>query len=283
MELRGIHFAPVFGIPGRTADSSRVIVTETFTMEGTDNSVRPSGFFAAGMQIAGDGVARDSLGEFLEGDALVDAQRPFVLAFRPTGGDASARMATTHAAAHLLHDARSRIPVVFALAPDLSRLSVEDSTAFLSEVKQIVAALAGLGLPLVPTLSVLCPPEVASDILLVPEVDAVLVADSIAWSDMPERARTVFFRTLVSPCVASGGGRVSGKYLLPLTAEWVRQLKRRFAPKPIIAGGGVLRPCDVETLKEAGVSAIALGAAVRRLRPWNVGRIVRRAYAVFNT
>lgn len=281
MELRGISFAPVFGVPGRMADSSRVMVTEACTIEGGDNTERSSKFFGAGMQVTDEGSARDSLARFLERGTLIAEQRPFVLVFRPTGTDLSSRIAKTRAAVSLLRDARNHIPVAFAIAVDFSRLSVEDPATFLSEVQQILAELASLGLPLMPCVSIMCPPDSASDILMLPEADAILVADSIAWDEMPERARTVFFQMLASPLGAGGKSRVSGKYLLPLTAEWVRQLKRRLALKPIIAGGGVLRPCDVEILKEAGVSGIALGTAVRRLRPWNVGRIVRRAYAVF--
>lgn len=281
MELRGIPFAPVFGIPGHAADASRVTVTETLTLEGSAAPVRTAGFFGAGMLVASGDGAKEGLPHFLESGALSEERRPSMLVFRPTGADVSARMIKTREAASLIQDARERIPVTFAIALDFSRLSAEDSAAFVSEVQETLAEFARLGLPLVPCVSVLCPPETASDILMLPEADALLVDNSIAWNDMPEKARKVFFRTAVSPLGGIGGGRVSGKYLLPLTAEWVRQLKRRLALKPIIAGGGLLRPGDVETLKEAGASAIALGAAVRRLRPWNIGRIVRRAYAVF--
>jgi hypothetical protein len=128
------------------------------------------------------------------------------------------------------------------------------------------------------SVSLLCPPERARELLEDPKIDALVLVDTIAWADMPEYARKVFFGTTASPF--PDGGRVSGKYLLPLAIEWVRQLRRQFVQKPIFTGAGVLRPCDVVALKEVGASGVRFGTA-RMLRPWNVWRIRRRASTVF--
>ena len=268
MNLRGTSFGNVVELP------------ETATLMG-DAAPRARRVLrlGAGVLLKDGRASRLSLAEILSGGRLQAQTEPFFLPFRPTGDSPSSRMENTREAVSLIQDALSGFSVTIGLVIDLSRISLEDPAAFTAEAKALLAACAPLGLPLVPEVSVLCGPDSASDILMDANADALLVSDSIAWSDLPPNAQQVFFRTTASPLAKAGGGYVSGKYLLPLTVEWVRQLKRQFVMKPVIAGGSVLRPQDVNALKEAGTSAIAIGA-VRSLRPWNVLRIVRRANAI---
>jgi dihydroorotate dehydrogenase len=133
-----------------------------------------------------------------------------------------------------------------------------------------------LGIPLVPKISVLIPPDKAKEIISDPNCDAIAVSNTISWNDLPENVRRVFFRTQKSPLEKFGGGGISGKYLLPLVVEWVRQFKKFSGGKPIIAGGGILRPHDVDALVEAGADAISPGSVVM-LRPWNLKAIIKRA------
>ena len=139
-------------------------------------------------------------------------------------------------------------------------------------------ALSGIGektIPIAIELSVLVPPEIAAEISRDSACDAVYLSGEIPWNSIPEQARAVFFRTTVSPYTSMRGGFVSGKYLLPLSGEWIRQCRRQGMAKPIIVGGGVLRPRDAAALVESGASALCIDTA-KRLRPWNVFRIVRR-------
>lgn len=232
------------------------------------------------MVVFDDAVCRQNLQTFLSAIAP-HSEQPFVLVFRPTGDEAEDRMSKTREALALIHDARSKIPVTFAVALDLRQIPLVDRDAFLNETREHLSLLAGLGVPLIPMVSVTCAPETASDILMHAQADALFVSDSLGWYEMPERARKVFFRRTRSPLPGGIESRISGKYLLPLTVEWIRQLKRSLALKPIIAGGGVLRRRDADALKEAGATGFAVTSALRRLRPWNVWRVIRHAHKVF--
>ncbi len=272
MKLRGIDFGSVI-----------VSMTETLTLSGDDRPrKRRVVRFGAGVVLSDGRASKEGLAAAL-GKLAVEKKnetKPFFLAFKPMLATTDERIDEMRKAVVVLQDAKGSFPVTFALAIDMTGIPLgEDEAArsvYKEEAKELLAAAASLGAPLVLMVSILLAPEDASDIMLDPNADALLLSDSVAWGDLPERAQKVFFRTKVSPLASVGGGVVRGKYLLPLAVEWVGQLKRRFIAKPIITAAGVLRPGDVNALKEAGVSAVALDA-VRILRPWNIGRIIKRA------
>ena len=269
MELRGISFGSVAAI------------TEVFTLDGdTGPRARPVVRMGGGVVLSDGRASARGLAAYLASGIPESETEPFFLAFRPTGDTSAARTETTRAAASLMHDALGGFSVTCAVVLDFSRLSTEDLALFLAEAREHVSLVSGLGLPLVVSVSVLCRPDMAGDLLLDSGVDGLMVADSVPWSALPVNAQKAFFRTTKSPLEKAGGGMVSGKYLLPLTLEWVRQLRRQPARKPVIAGGGILRPKDVDALKQAGANAITIAAA-RKLRPWNVWRIMRRARTLF--
>ncbi len=156
----------------------------------------------------------------------------------------------------------------------------DDYTSFTHDIEKMLSDLVVQDVPVIVQLSIFVPPKVACAIARNPRCDAIMVLDEIPWKDFPEEARQVFFRTQKSPFAKSGGGYISGKYLNSFTAEWIRQCRRDGLHKPIIAGGGVLRPRDVEAFSRVGASAIGIESA-RRLRPWNVRRIIHRAQELF--
>ena len=85
----------------------------------------------------------------------------------------------------------------------------------------------------------------------------------------------------MSPLAEFGGGGLSGKPLLPIVAEWVASAKKAGITKPIIAGGGILSPNDVNVLKDAGASSVSVSSAAI-LRGWRVNKIIRRANQIFS-
>lgn len=121
--------------------------------------------------------------------------------------------------------------------------------------------------------SVLIPPGDLAEMMKNSDCDVVLISGEIPWSSLSNEVQKLFFRTTNSPF--KNGGYVSGKYVLPLIVEWVRQVKRGGFQKPIFVGGSVIRSRDALSLLEAGVSAFVLRDAIA-LRPWNVPFIIRR-------
>ena len=258
-------------------------MTETFTISGDERPrMRSVAKLGAGVVLSDGRDSRHSLSEALKRKPWQNEEKPFFLVFRPVLETPEGRMEEMRKAVALMQEAQAAFSVPFALVIDVSRIRMpESASAYKAEVRELLAAAASLGVPLIPKLSILLGPEDASDIMLDPNADALFLSDAVAWSDLPEKAHKVVFRTKVSPLEKAGGGMVRGKYLLPLAVEWVGQLKRRFMGKPVITGAGMLRPRDVDMLKHSGASAIAMGVAAT-LRPWNVRRIVRRAKKVFS-
>ena len=201
----------------------------------------------------------------------------FCISFAAIGETRELRMIEYCQVVTLLAQARSQFRAPFALvitiaSPEIRRMQEE----LADEMLEALSILNKLGVPLVVQVGVGIAPATAAEILACKECDALAVSAPIPWSEVPENVRKVFFRTQKSPFESLGGGAVSGKYLLPLVVEWVRQFKRLSPGKPVIGGGGILRSKDLDELLESGVAAVSLGS-VFMVRPFNVSSIIKRA------
>ncbi len=131
---------------------------------------------------------------------------------------------------------------------------------------------------LIPKINVNFPVGVAMAIAEDPNCDGLCNSNTIPWDEVPERDRLRLFGVTESPLKKRGypSGGVSGSYLLDHLVSWIWNARKAGLTKPIIAGGGILRPSDVDSLAEVGASAIAVGS-VSMLRPWRMQRIIDRA------
>src|SRR5206468_9776189 len=114
-----------------------------------------------------------------------------------------------------------------------------------------------------------------------PGCDAICVSNSIPWGELPGR---IDWRGLFgdeSPLKEFGGGGLSGAPLLAIVADWVREARSRGFRKPINAGGGILRPNDVDVLLDAGASSVFVGS-IAMLRGWRLQRTIRHANEIFS-
>lgn len=89
------------------------------------------------------------------------------------------------------------------------------------------------------------------------------------------------FSSTTSPLQKYGGGGLSGKVILPYVLERIKGLRAAGIDIAIKGSGGIMRPDDVNKMKDAGANAIEF-ATVSMLRPWRVGKIVKRAEEIFN-
>lgn len=150
------------------------------------------------------------------------------------------------------------------------------------EMKKMLEVLSAyVSVPLIPKISVLMSVETAKEIADDPNCDALCVSNTIPWGALPDKINwKKLFGTDVSPLAEFGGGGMSGKPLLPIVAEWVADARKIGITKPIIAGGGILSPDDVNILKSAGASSVSVSSAAI-LRGWRVKKIIRRANKIF--
>lgn len=163
-----------------------------------------------------------------------------------------------------------------------------DTCALMEEITKILEQFQGLkqdGIVRAIFLKVnaLTPIEVILKIQKSYLCDAIDCSNTIPWGELPDRIPWAnIFGSDKSPLAKFnfGNGGLSGKYLLPIVADWIKEARDNGVHMPIIAGGGILKPKDVLTMKKAGADAIALGT-VFMLRPWNVKAIIKEAKNTF--
>jgi len=150
-----------------------------------------------------------------------------------------------------------------------------------NQTAEILEILSILELPLVVEVSPSFPPDMASELASDTNCNAIALRGTVAWDDMQNEAKEVFFRTQVSTLSrAQKGGFVFGKYVAPLSCEWLRQAKKFMLGKNLIGGGGILNGNTALSFAQSGATGIVLDRA-NFLRPWNIQKILRKAKKLF--
>lgn len=209
-------------------------------------------------------------------------KKPFFISFMSVGETKEDRLNELKEAVEILNKEKDKFLSPFGLQINFSCPNTgHDQQELAGEIHEALAIASVLGVPLVPKISIILSPTIASEVMDDPNCDAICVSNSVAWKDIPPEAREVFFGTEDSPLARFGGGAISGKYLFPLVREWIRQFRHQHQgiAKPIIAGGGILRARNVVELADIGATAISPGT-IAILRPWNLSRVIRTANKV---
>lgn len=147
----------------------------------------------------------------------------------------------------------------------------------IEEVNEGLSIAGSIKIPLVPKFDALFPVSAAAKIAKHSSCDALCVSNAIPWGKLPEKIDWHdLFGATVSPLAHYGGGGLSGAPLLPIVTEWVRNACIYGMRKPINAGGGILKPHDVDALFSEGSSSVSIGS-IAILRPWRVQETIRYA------
>ena len=222
-----------------------------------------------------------TLSDFLSSAFFRSGTEAFFIAVAVYGETQGERLASVRETAALVSAARpSRTVAGFGILLDLSALSSLPLGLDTEEVRELLQLLSPLGIPVAVRLSVIMSPELASDILDDDACDALFIYPGVPWSSLSDEAKHVFFRRKRSP-FGGAGGMVFGKYVIPLAAEWVRQMRRQGIRKPVVVGG-VMGPGEIDALREAGVTAVSKDSVARVLRPWNAFRIASKVRRTFS-
>ncbi|MEI8130611.1 MAG: hypothetical protein WCG55_03855 [bacterium] len=231
----------------------------------------------AGVVLNAVGLSGPGLRYLLDLGKWQALEKPFFLSFMSVGATSAERIEELRTAVEILKTELPKFKAPVGLQLNFSCPNVGHAQEeMVQDIHESLAIASVLNIPLVPKISVMIPPDKAGEIIRDPNCDALAVSNTIAWSDLSEDVQKVFFRTTKSPLARFGGGGISGKYLLPLVEQWLYQFKKFSGGKPVIAGGGIMRARDVDTLVAAGASAVSPGSVVI-LRPWNLKAIVARA------
>ncbi len=321
MKLQGIEFGSAFCssgtrnfdgsgwpyhryLPWRSVDwSGSTLVTKTTTVDARtghmilkDDGLTPivfkpdcinvsplSGITLNSVALSGPGAAA-----VLQMSALRAHNRPFLFSFMSAEHNAEDRLRDAYKFVHIM---RSNWPIAhrpIGIEINFSCPNVAHGGKdrhwhdWCEEIRYTLVALSVLGVPLVPNFSVETPPELIKWVMLLPECDAVSVANTLHFSSaLLDRQK--LFGTEISPLARFGGGGLSGPPLFPLLIDWLGLMMREQPTKPLIVGGGVFSKEDVRTiyrLARSIVRGVKLGT-VGLYRPWRVQGMIREINRLF--
>lgn len=204
--------------------------------------------------------------------------KPFFLSFMPVSGNEQSRLEEARKFVELAKKYLPKFKAPVALQVNFSCPNVEHEIKnFEREVGETLEILSDLNIPLVPKFSITLNPEVAMRICSKDWCDGICISNTIPWGEILNK---VDWQRITghkdSPLQQFGGGGLSGKTLLPLVVDWVKEIRSLGFTKPINAGGGILKIKDVDKLFDAGANSIFVGS-VAIIRPWRVKAIINRA------
>lgn len=233
-----------------------------------------------GVALNAVGLSGPGLEKLLDTGHWQKRRLPFMISYMSVADTADERLKETKAFVDLLKPRLSEFRSPFAVqrnrsCPNVGLKQVSEEN-FVKEAWEDLDILADLNVPIVDKYSVTTSPETVLLIARHPAVDGICVSNTIPWGKLPDKIDwDGLFGTKESPLQKFGGGGLSGWPLLSLTADWVKKARAIGLDKPIAAGGGILKPADVDVLYEAGANAVCVGS-VAMLRPWRVARIIER-------
>lgn len=202
-------------------------------------------------------------------------RNPYFISFMSVEPNREARIEEADTFFNIMSDWREQLGGNFGLQINLSCPNVGlDPSGLLEEAYTVLSSAARVGVPVTIKINALVPVEAAVTISEHWACDAIVCSNTIPWGKLPEKIDwRGLFGSEISPLAHLGGGGLSGAPLGPIVAEWVHKARVAGLKKPIIAGGGILRPEDAHDMLDAGADAVELGS-VAILRPWRVRSII---------
>ena len=152
----------------------------------------------------------------------------------------------------------------------------------INEVGKVLDIASQLNVPLMPKFNVTLSMDISCDVSEHKHCDAICISNTIPWGQLPEKIDWEgLFGSSISPLAEFGGGGLSGKPLLPILCQWVREATDFGIKVPINSGGGILFPDDINLVYRAGAASVSLGSIVM-LRPWNMKKVITKAHQCFS-
>jgi len=284
-------------VPGLSFDGS-TFVSKTITTYGTTGNMplteryAPQEFFpdcialmkAKGAALNSVGLSGPSVSEFLETGRWQEIEDPFFISWMPVLSLEDPRYEWEMREFVL---AFSRELSTFRTNPGI-QLNIScpnthvDLKALERRVERLLNMLSILCLPVVVKLSLLVPPEAAVKIAQHPACSGLCIANTIPFGTVLSEKWWELNFPNGSPLEEQGltAGGLSGAPLLYEVERWLKDFRRLDKETYVNAGGGIMRPSDVDRLHYAGANSVFF-ASVAMLRPWRVRRIVKRAHELF--
>lgn len=147
------------------------------------------------------------------------------------------------------------------------------------EISDTHTVLRELGIAIVDNFGPTADPEIVA--ITSEKSDALWLANTLPWDDIPPSIRLRLFGTLESPLlnrnlpIKTPGG-LSSPVCLDYTIRQVRAIRALGVKKPIIAGGGIQSIKAVKEICDEDVNGIAMGV-IGIVRPWRMKSVISYA------
>lgn len=238
----------------------------------------------AGVALNAVGLSNFGLPFYLAEGYWQKRTKPFFISVMAVGTTHAHRLAELRGIVHLLLSHKHEFAAPFGIQLNVSCPNHKvDFANFIREIREQLDILAELGVPVAVKFAVTTEVATAAEIATHLACDAVVVSNTIPFGTWPDKIdwKKLCGSETVSPLEKRLGpgkqGGLSGAPLFKFLLDWVWQAQGAGFPKPICAGGGILRVEDVLYLASCPVvEAVSLGS-VAFLRPWRVKHIIEVA------
>lgn len=154
---------------------------------------------------------------------------------------------------------------------------------------EILELFSELGVPIDLKINTLFPIALLKEIERRRLCDVLTISNTIPYGSYPElinwRRFNAWYRLFGrarSPLAKYGGGGLSSKKAFPIVTARIKELRAAGLTLPIKGSGGIINPRHVELMRAAGADAGIEIALVTMVRPWQVGRVIKRANKIFS-
>lgn len=232
--------------------------------------------FFRGIALNAVGLSGPGAWELLLANEWQKREKPFFLSFMAIGKEKEERLLELREFVRLLKRALPGFKACFGLQLNYTCPNTKHKLEeLLREADEGLSIAAELRIPLMPKWNVLTPVEAVREVSSHPNCDGNCISNAIHYGQLPGRIPWEKLFGSASPLEEYGGGGLSGKLLLPLLIEWLRNARNCGIMKPINGGGGILSLGDAEAVLAAGADSISLGS-IAFLRPWRVKGIIEK-------
>lgn len=314
MKLQGIEFGYIFGasgsmnffgdgwkydkyfsfIPGYTMDEVTHI-SKTATLPETIGNMpinketlqprekRPDCIYVDSLRpfvLNAVGLTNTGLDDLIERNCWQQLTKNFVLSVMATGKTREARLEEMKEIKTRLKRLIPALKVKIAVEINESCPNAGHDTKEMAKESLLhFEIMDNLEVPLIAKFNLLIPIFLAAELADSGFCDAFSIPNTYPFYELPEKFRKKLFKNGISPLHKYGGGGYSGPWQTQPTAEWIREARAANIELPIIAGS-IYKRSDVRLMKEAGASAVAVGA-VKIVRPWKLKGIKDEAKKYF--
>jgi len=249
---------------------------------------RPETFMLS-LRMLRHGIMLNSVGLSGPGaDALFKTGRwqartvPFYISFMSIAPTPEQRLAETQTFIELFMDHKREFKTTVGLQINKSCPNIGmNPDVLIRESHEEMKIVHHAHVPTIWKFNILAPLSAIREIFRDNHNDGICISNTLPWGTLPDQIDWVeLFGSDISPLAEFGGGGLSGKPLLPLVENWIKNARSCRIKNHINAGGGILSSKDVKTLRLAGADSCFVGS-VANLRWWRMRKIIDQAYKEF--